>query len=329
MFMHVNPRSKGPSLVPPTVYPRHLDGLLFFPVTAFDADGRFATGPYREHVEARLADAPGAIFAACGTGEFPALAPGEYELVVGEAVRAAEAAAGDGGQRVPVIGGSGYGTALALEYARAAERAGADGLLVLPPYSADGGQDGLLRHYTTLAESTPSLDLILYQRDTTTFAPETVAELAQVPNIVGFKDGRGDLDLVLRIVSAVRTAGRTEFLFFNGMPTAEMTQIAYRAVGVPLYSSAVFCFAPDLALAFHGALEKGDRKTVDTLVDVFFRPYVELRRARAGYAVSLVKALTRVAGHDVGAVRAPLTEPDPAHVAEALALIERAREALA
>ena len=312
--------------MPPSATPRRLDGLLFFPVTAFDADGRFAAGPYREHVEARLADGPGAVFAACGTGEFPALAPSEYELVVSTAVQAVAAA--DDERRVPVIGGSGYGTALAVEYARAAERAGADGLLVLPPYSADGGQDGLLRHYTTVAEATPSLDLILYQRDTTTFAPETVAELAQVPNIVGFKDGRGDLDLVLRIVSAVRTAGESEFLFFNGMPTAEMTQLAYRAVGVPLYSSAVFCFAPDLALAFHGALEKGDRATVDTLIDVFFRPYVELRRARPGYAVSLVKALTRAAGHDVGAVRAPLTEPDSAHVAEALALIERARESL-
>ena len=307
--------------MPPSVSPRSLDGLLFFPVTAFDADGRFAAAAYREHVEARLADGPGAIFAACGTGEFPALAPAEYELCVRAAVEAANS-------RVPVIGGCGYGTTLALEYARAAERAGADGLLVLPPYSADGGQDGLLQHYTALAEAT-ELDLILYQRDTTVFAPETVTELAQVPNIVGFKDGRGDLDLMLRIVSAVRTAGNSDFLFFNGMPTAEMTQLAYRAVGVPLYSSAVFCFAPDIALAFHGALEAGDQKTVDTLIDVFFRPYVQLRHKRPGYAVSLVKAATRASGHEVGAVRAPLTEPAPEHVAELLALLDRAREALA
>jgi 5-dehydro-4-deoxyglucarate dehydratase len=311
--------------VPPSASPRRLDGLLFFPVTAFDADGRFAPGPYREHVAARLAAQPGAVFAACGTGEFPALAPAEYELVVEAAVKAAADA---GAQRVPVVGGCGYGTALAVEYARAAERAGADGLLVLPPYSADGGQDGLLRHYTKLAEAT-SLDLILYQRDTTVFAPETVAELAQVPNIIGFKDGRGDLDLVLRIVSAVRVAGAADFQFFNGMPTAEMTQLAYRAVGVPLYSSAVFCFAPDLALAFHGALEKGERATLDTLTDAFFRPYVELRHGRPGYAVSLVKAATRAAGHPVGPVRAPLTEPAPEHVAEVLALVDRAREALA
>lgn len=307
--------------MPPSVSPRRLDGLLFFPVTAFDADGRFARGPFREHIEARLADGPGAVFAACGTGEFPALAPDEYESCVRAA---AEAVA----SRVPVIGGCGYGTALAKQYAAAAERAGADGLLVLPPYSADGGQDGLLRHYTALAEAT-ELDLILYQRDTTVFTPETVAELSQVPNIVGFKDGRGDLDLMLRIVSAVRTTGESEFLFFNGMPTAEMTQLAYRAVGVPLYSSAVFCFAPDIALGFHGALEKGDRKTVDTLIDEFFRPYVQLRHQRPGYAVSLVKAATRAAGHDVGAVRAPLTEPAAEHVAQLLALLDRARAALA
>ena len=298
-----------------------LDGLLFFPVTAFDEDGRFAPAAYREHVESRLAEGPGAVFAACGTGEFPALAPDEYELCVRTAV---EAVAG----RVPVIGGAGYGTTLATQYARAAERAGANGLLVLPPYSADGGQDGLLRHYTALAEST-GLDLILYQRDTTVFAPETVAELSRVPNIVGFKDGRGDLDLMLRIVSAVRTSGEAEFMFFNGMPTAEMTQLAYRAIGVPLYSSAVFCFAPDIALAFHAALESGDQKTADTLVDVFFRPYVQLRHKRPGYAVSLVKAATRASGHAVGPVRAPLTEPAPEHVAELLALLERARAALA
>jgi 5-dehydro-4-deoxyglucarate dehydratase len=316
---------KGPVSVPPrTASPRQLEGLLFFPVTAFDQDGRFAPGAYRAHVEDRLAHGPGAVFAACGTGEFPALAPAEYEQVVRTAVQAADAAE----RRVPVIGGCGYGTALALEYAHAAERAGADGLLVLPPYSADGGQEGLARHYTALAEGT-ELDLILYQRDSTVFAPQTVAELAEVPNIVGFKDGRGDLDLMLRVVSAVRAAGTKDFQYFNGMPTAEMTQQAYRAVGVPLYSSAVFCFAPDLALAFHGALERGEHAVVDRLVDVFFRPYVELRHARPGYAVSLVKAATRATGHEVGPVRAPLLEPAPAHLAEALALVERAREALA
>jgi 5-dehydro-4-deoxyglucarate dehydratase len=300
--------------------PRRLDGLLFFPVTAFDAAGRFDADGYRAHLEARLADGPGAVFAACGTGEFPALGLDEYAQVLSVAVTTTAG-------RVPVVGGTGYGTALARTYARAAESSGADALLVLPPSGVDADQDGLLRHYTALAEST-SLDLILYQRDQLVFTPDTVARLAQVPTIVGFKDGRGDLDLMLRIVSAVRTAGTEDFLFFNGMPTAESTQQAYRAIGVPLYSSAVFCFAPDVALAFHRALEKGDTGTLALLTDTFLRPYVELRRLRPGYAVSLVKAATRAAGHPVGEVRAPLSEPDPAHVAMLLALLERTREAL-
>ncbi|MBS2962719.1 5-dehydro-4-deoxyglucarate dehydratase [Actinocrinis puniceicyclus] len=301
-----------------------LEGLLFFPVTAFTPEGSFDAAGYRAHVEARLADGPAAVFAACGTGEFPALAPAEYE----ECVRVAVEAAGSAGRRVPVLGGTGYGTALAVEYARAAQRAGAQGLLVFPPSGADGGQAGLAAHYRALAEATP-LSLILYQRDQLAFTPQTVAELAAVPNIVGLKDGRGDLDLMQRIVSAVRTAGIEDFQYFNGMPTAEATQRAYRAIGVPLYSSAVFCFAPDIALAFHGALERGDSALLDRLVDVFFRPYVELRRAHPGYAVSLVKALTVAAGHPVGGVRAPLTEPDPAHVEAATALVQAAREALA
>lgn len=300
-----------------------LDGLLFFPVTAFAPDGSFDPAGYREHVGARLAAGPAAVFAACGTGEFSALAPAEYEQCVRVAVEEARSS----GRTVPVLGATGYGTALAIEYARAAERAGADGLLVFPPSGADGGQAGLIAHYRALAAATP-LSLILYQRDQLVLAPETVVELAAVPTIVGLKDGRGDLDHIQRIVSSVRTAGIEDFQYFNGMPTAEATQRAYRAVGVPLYSSAVFCFAPDIALAFHGALEKGDSATLDTLIDVFFRPYVELRRSRPGYAVSLVKALTVASGHRVGEVRPPLTQPDPAHVGQAWARLQAARRAL-
>ena len=297
-----------------------LDGPLFFPVTAFTQDGAVDPDGYRAHLEARLADRPAAVFAACGTGEFAALSPAEYETCLRVAV---QTVAGS----VPVVGGTGYGTSLALEYAKAAERAGADGLLVLPPVFGHGGQAGLAAHYRALAAGT-SLDLILYQREQLVFAPETVVELAALPTVVGFKDGRGDLDLMLRIISAVRTAGVGDLRYFNGMPTAEMTQQAYRAIGVPLYSSAVFCFAPDIALAFYRALEKDDTATLATITDVFLRPYVALRNTQPGYAVSLVKAATRALGQPVGPVRAPLTEPRPADVDAVLALVEEAREAL-
>src|SRR5579859_1712175 len=284
-----------------------LDGLLFFPVTPFGTDGEVDLDTYRQHLKARLEAGPAAIFAAGGTGEFVSLGLDEYAAVVRVAV---EEAAG----RVPVISGTGYNTALATAYARAAAEAGVDGLLVLPPYLADGGQAGLLAHYRALADRS-ELPLILYQRGSAVFAPATVAELAGHPRIVGFKDGRGDLDLMRRIIGAVRERhGEDALVYFNGLPTAEMTQLPYRAVGVPHYSSAVFCFAPDIAMAFYRAYRAGDDATCDRLLDGFFRPYVELRGQGPGYAVCLVKAGVRLDGLDVGPVRAPLSEPDPVHV---------------
>ncbi|NJP45638.1 5-dehydro-4-deoxyglucarate dehydratase [Actinacidiphila epipremni] len=293
-----------------------LDGLLFFPVTAFGPDGALDLDAFRAHVRAGVDAGAAAVFACCGTGEFHALSPAEFGACVAAAV---EAAAG----RVPVVAGAGYGTALAAEYAAIAQRAGADGLLAMPPYLVVADQEGLLRHYTALAAAT-DLDVIVYQRDNAVFTPATVVELAKVPNIIGLKDGYGDLDLMQRIISAVRTdlpgAG---FLYFNGLPTAELTGLAYRGLGVTLYSSAVFAFSPEIALAFHRALTTGDDATVGKLIDGFYRPLVNLRSQGRGYAVSLVKAGVRLRGQDVGEVRPPLSEPAPAHVKELAELIER------
>ncbi|MFF4032522.1 5-dehydro-4-deoxyglucarate dehydratase [Streptomyces sviceus] len=290
-------------------------GPLFFPVTAYGPDGSVDLAVYRAHVRRGVDAGAAAVFACCGTGEFHALTPEEFEDCVRAAV---EETAG----RVPVVAGTGYGTALAVRYARLAEAAGADGLLAMPPYLVVAGQEGLLRHYREVAAAT-ALPVIVYQRDNAVFAPETVVELARSEGIIGLKDGLGDLDLMQRIVSAVRTEGPGDFLYFNGLPTAEQTQLAYQAIGVPLYSSAVFCFAPEIALAFHRALIDGDRATADRLLDGFYRPFVELRARGRGYAVSLVKAGVRMRGLDVGEVRPPLHEPDEDHVKQLAEIIER------
>ncbi|MEU2241854.1 5-dehydro-4-deoxyglucarate dehydratase [Streptomyces sp. NPDC018338] len=296
-----------------------LDGLLFFPVTAFAPDGSLDLDAFRAHVRAGVDAGAAAVFACCGTGEFHALTPEEFRICVAAAV---EETAG----RVPVVAGAGYGTALAIQYARLAEEAGADGLLAMPPYLVVADQAGLLRHYTELAAAT-SLDVIVYQRDNAILTPATAVALARTDGVIGIKDGLGDLDLMQRIVSAVRAEG-LDLLYFNGLPTAELTCAAYRGIGVTLYSSAVFCFAPDLALAFHRALSGGDDATVNLLVDGFYRPLVELRSQGRGYAVSLVKAAVRMGGLDVGEVRPPLSEPAPEHLAELARLVERGRALL-
>ncbi|KJK34864.1 5-dehydro-4-deoxyglucarate dehydratase [Streptomyces variegatus] len=290
-------------------------GPLFFPVTAYGPDGSVDLDTYRTHVRRGVEAGAAAVFACCGTGEFHALTPEEFEVCVRAAVEAADG-------RVPVVAGTGYGTALAVRYARLAEAAGADGLLAMPPYLVVAGQEGLLRHYREVAAAT-ALPVIVYQRDNAVFTPETVVGLARTDGIIGLKDGLGDLDLMQRVVSAVRTEVPGDFLYFNGLPTAEQTQLAYRALGVTLYSSAVFCFAPELALAFHQALRTGDDATVEKLLDGFYRPFVELRAQGRGYAVALVKAGVRLRGLDVGQVRPPLHEPAGDHVKQLAELIER------
>ena len=310
----------------PDALVRGLDGLLFFPTTAFDEGGGFNADAYRQHVRTGIEGGAAAVFSCCGTGEFFALDIDDYAAALAVAV---EEAAG----RLPVVGGVGYGTALAKRYAQAAEQAGVDGLLVMPPYLVYAGQDGLRRHFSDLADST-RLALILYQRDNAILAPETVAELSARPTVVGLKDGCGDLDHLHRIISGLRTAaasgtGAKELLYLNGMATAEMTQLAYRALGVNVYSSAVYCFAPNIAMAFWKALSTDDDAMVRALIDAFYSPLVRLRDEGSGYAVSLIKAGVRMQGLDVGLVRAPLAEPKPEHLERLAQLIEAGNRVVA
>ena len=293
-----------------------LNGVLFFPVTPFDDDDRVALDVLRQHLEAGIAFSPGGIFIACGTGEFHALAPEEFAAVVTTAV---EVTAG----RVPVFVGVGGPVALARQYAHVAADAGADGILLLPPYLVTGPTSGLVAYVTAIAGET-ELPLIVYHRGNARFTVESAVEVAQLETVVGFKDGVGDLDLMSRIVLAVRDSlagSGKSFQFFNGLPTAESSQAAYRAIGVDLYSSATFAFAPAIAVAFYGALERDDRVLVDALSREFFHPVVRLRDRVPGYAVSLVKAGAQLTGVASGHVRAPLIDMSAEHREELAAIL--------
>ncbi|KUN05248.1 5-dehydro-4-deoxyglucarate dehydratase [Streptomyces yokosukanensis] len=284
-------------------------GVLSFPLTAFHDDGSLDPDGLRAHVADRLAAGPGAVFPACGTGEFFSLDEEEYRTVVRVTVE--EAAGG-----VPVVAGTGYGWAQAARFARIAEEAGADALLVLPHYLVDAPQDGLAAQLERLAART-RLPLIAYQRGQVAYDADTVRRIARIPNVIGVKDGHSDLDRLQRLTLAAPDG----FLFFNGAATAEIQARAYAAVGVPAYSSAVHAFAPEIAGAFFAALRDGQEAAVDKLLRDFYVPFVELRDRAPGYAVSLVKAAARLRGQRVGPVRAPLADPAPADLADLKALL--------
>ncbi len=179
--------------------------------------------------------------------------------------------------QLPIVAGVGYGTRLAVEFARAAAEAGADGLMVMPPYLLLAEQEGLYLHYREIAAAT-NLGVILYQRDNAIFTPATVARLAEIPNVVGFKDGHGDVERLLRI----RLAVGERLVFLNGMPTAELSAPAFFGLGVRSYSSAVFNFVPEIAWAFNRAAVEGDIATRDQLLEGFYRPLRRAARPRAG-----------------------------------------------
>jgi 5-dehydro-4-deoxyglucarate dehydratase len=281
------------------------NGLLFFPVTPYRSDGEVDLDELAAHVKRGVDAGAGGVFVACGTGEFSALEPGEY----GEVVRAAvDAIAG----RVPVFAGAGGPVRTARRFADLAADGGANGILLLPPYLTEASGTGLV-DYARQA-SREDLPTIVYNRANARFSEESAVAVARLPQVIAFKDGAGDLDLMSRIVRAVRdNADDPSFLFFNGMPTAEVTQRAYRAIGVPLYSSAAFAFAPRIALAYYDALERGDLTTLEALERSFYHPLARLRAKGTGYAVSLIKAGVELAGHSSGGVRPPLTEVAPAH----------------
>ncbi|MEH0935410.1 5-dehydro-4-deoxyglucarate dehydratase [Micromonospora psammae] len=301
-----------------------LHGLLSFPLTPFTSDDTVDLAVFAEHVAQQIAAGPSALFVACGTGEFTALDRDEYREVVSTAVRVA-------GGRLPIFAGTGGGPQCAREFARIAADCGADGLLLLPPYLVTSTPAGLVRHVGYVAGGTP-LPIMVYQRANAVLDPAAAVALLDIPTVTGIKDGRGDVDAMLRLVTAVRTSGHpraAEFGFLNGLPTAELSVQAYRAIGVESYSSAVLCFAPDIATAFHRAVRTGDDETVTSLLAEFYLPLVALRDEVPGYAVALVKAGARLTGLPVGPVRPPLVDPSPAHVEQLAGILDRGRAALA
>ena len=253
--------------------------------------------PFRAHIDYLLNFNPAALFVAGGAGEFFSLTLDEFSKVVSAAAQQTKG-------RVPVVAGCGYGTAMAKQFARAAEDAGADGLLLMPPYLVKAGPAGLTAHVAAVCAST-KLGIVFYNRDNAILDEHALAELCvAAPNLIGFKDGIGDLESVSRICTRFR--GRLAIIC--GMPTAESFALQYFELGASTYSSAIFSFLPRFAQEFYAAAKRGDRETVDRLTREFLAPYVELRKRLPGYAVSIVKAGLRATGQPAGRVRPPLTD---------------------
>jgi 5-dehydro-4-deoxyglucarate dehydratase len=287
-------------------------GLLSFPITDFHAAGDFDARSYAARLEWLAPYGATALFAAGGTGEFFSLAGSEYADVIRTAVQTCRG-------KVPIIAGAGGPTRQAIAYAQEAERLGAHGILLLPHYLTEASPEGIAAHIEAVCKSV-KFGVIIYNRAVCRLNAATLKSLAdRCPNLVGFKDGIGDIELMV----SIRQALGERFAYLGGLPTAEVYAAAYKALGVPVYSSAVFNFVPKTALEFYRAVAENDRATQSRLLDTFFLPYLAIRNRKQGYAVSIVKAGATIVGHPGGPVRPPLTDLTAEESRQLAALIDK------
>jgi 5-dehydro-4-deoxyglucarate dehydratase len=286
--------------MPPRSYDQiasEITGLQSFLSTPFDASGEVDLPRLREHLEWVFpagGRTPAGCFPACGAGEVWSLDLDEYAGIVAAAVEVV-------GNRVPVVAGVGYGTRMARAMARAAADLGADGVLVFPPYLTAGPPDGLYEHYRAIAEAV-DIAVLIYQREGSRLDRETILRLAAIPNVIGLKDGTGDLAML----DAIRADLGDGFLLGNGMPVAETWAPVYLEHGVRSYSPGGIDFIPELAWPFDDALASGDTATAERILAQFFRPLKAIRERQVGYGVSINKAALALRHLAIGDPRPPL-----------------------
>ncbi|AVO47541.1 4-hydroxy-tetrahydrodipicolinate synthase [Phreatobacter cathodiphilus] len=227
-------------------------------VTPFK-DGKVDEKAFRAHVDWVITEGSHGIVPVGTTGESPTLTHDEHKRVVEWAIEEARG-------RVPVMAGAGSNnTAEAIDFSRHAEKAGAQGLLHVTPYYNKPSQEGLYRHFKAIAEAT-SLPIFIYNippRSVVEMSVETMARLAEIPNIVGVKDATMKLDRV----SAQRQACGKDFIQLSGEDGTALAHMAHGGHGCISVTANV---APRLCAEFQNACLAGDYAKALEIQDKLF-----------------------------------------------------------
>ena len=298
-------------------------GLLFFPMTPFNSDQSINLKALEQHLILGLESNPGGIFLGCGAGEFHALSENEiYEITD----LANSIDRGD----IPLYIGVGGPIQSAKNIASYAEAHGVDGLLVFPPYMVTSSEEGLIRYFQELTADM-QIPIIAYNRPGSILTMKVIEKLLEIENLVGIKDGMGNMSAVAEIVYFItaweKLNQRTRKIsFMNGNPTAELTALSFREIGITTYSSAVLSFAPEISKLFYDSLVDQRDDVTNVLLNDFYLPLAQIRDEIEGGAVSLMKAGARIRGFNYGGVRAPLMDFSGDQTIRLTSLIKRGME---
>ena len=193
-------------------------------VTPFNEDLSIDEAALRRFVEFQISEGINFLVPCGTTGESPTLSDAEQRRVVEIVVEVAN-------RRVPVIAGAGgNNTAHVIKLARECERLGANGLLSVTPYYNKPTQEGLYQHFKAIAEAT-TLPIILYNvppRTNVNLLPDTVARLAEIPNIIGVKEASGDISQIAEIINRVPAS----FRVLSGDDSMTLPLISVGGVGL-------------------------------------------------------------------------------------------------
>jgi 4-hydroxy-tetrahydrodipicolinate synthase len=228
-----------------------LTGSLVAIATPMQEDGALDLPALRKLIDFHVAGGTDGIVVVGTTGESPTVSVDEHCLLIKTAV---EHAAG----RITVVAGTGANsTNEAIELAKFAKEAGANAHLSVVPYYNKPTQEGLYRHFRTIAENV-ALPMVLYNvpgRTVADLATETTLRLAQVPNIAGIKDATADLGRGSELLKALADAGKREFVVLSG---DDITGLPLMLMGGHGVISVTANVAPKLMAQMCAAALKGD-----------------------------------------------------------------------
>ncbi|MGI5160140.1 4-hydroxy-tetrahydrodipicolinate synthase [Microbispora sp. CA-102843] len=233
------------------------------------------------------------------TGESPTTSDEEKDRILRAVVEAV-------GDRATVVAGAGSNdTRHSVELAEAAERAGAHGLLVVTPYYNKPPQEGLLRHFTAVADAT-GLPVMLYDipgRAGVPITTETLFRLAEHPRIAAVKDAKGDLFAGSQVMAS------TDLVFYSG---DDLLNLPWLSVGAAGYVSVVSHVVGAELASMADSYRSGDVENA-LAVHRQLLPVVSAIMTRTQGAI-MVKAALKLVGQDAGYVRPPLVDATEAQV---------------
>lgn len=248
-------------------------------ITPFREDGSVDDKTFQRFVDWQVREGTHGVVPCGTTGESPTLSHEEHHKVVELTIEAVDG-------RIPVIAGTGSNsTEEAVELTRHAHKAGADGALVVVPYYNKPNPEGLYQHYKAVAAAA-DIPILIYNipgRSVITMDVDTMARLAEIPNIVGVKDATAELDRV----SLQRLACGEDFLQISGEDGTALAHTAHGGVGCISVTANV---APKECSAFQNALMNGDFRTAlewqDRLMPLHAAMFCDTSPGPVKYAVA-------------------------------------------